>query len=70
MSDGRRLEVDGEEFVVRRGVEGGTHYHWVSGPNSNYGFSSSYAGDGIDEHVHAIRGFLAMVDPATGYIGD
>ena len=62
------LEVDGEIFAVRsRG--GGTDYDWVSGPNKDYGFSSS---GGVDDpreaHRESIRAFLGMIDPSTGYI--
>src|ERR1700683_4675510 len=27
------LDVDGERFAVRRAGDGGTAYHWLSGPN-------------------------------------
>ena len=70
-----RLEVDGEEFVVRQRSESGIQwdYDWVSGPNKGYGFSSALGGPmeiTHEHHVQNIRSFLAMVDPETGYIED
>jgi hypothetical protein len=66
------LVVDGERFAVRRGWGGGgVAYDWLSGPNPGYGFGSSGAIDRpADEHRESIRTFLAMIDPATGFIGD
>ncbi|MEX2290664.1 MAG: hypothetical protein WD794_10095 [Mycobacteriales bacterium] len=65
------LDVDGEVFAVRDGGDGGTHYHWVSGPNRHYGFGSSGAPDlPVEEHRKAIRTFLSMIDPKTGYIAE
>ena len=65
------LEVDGEQFAVRQAYDGGTAYDWLSGPNEGYGFSVSGPRiESRDEHRALIRGFLSMVDPATGYIGD
>ena len=69
-----RLTVDGEVFEVKRGTTPGHyHYAWVSGPNSGYGFSSTVS-DGSsltdEQHLDAIRDFLAAVDPTTGYIED
>ena len=66
------LDVDGELFTVRRGHDGrGTAYDWVSGPNKDYGFGSSANPDQpVDEHRRSIRNFLAMIDPATGYIAE
>jgi hypothetical protein len=65
------LEVDGEVFAVRRSRGGGTDYDRISGRNDGYGFGSS-AGPELpeEEHRRNIRGFLAMIDPATGYIAD
>lgn len=65
------IEVDGETFAVRRGLDGGTHYDWLSGPNPSYGFASS-GGTGCDEEWHraSIRSFLSMIDPSTGYIAE
>ena len=66
----RTLEVDGEEFAIRRSPDGGTYYDWISGRN-DYGFSSSEGPDQADElHRDCIRGFLAMIDPDTGYIAE
>jgi hypothetical protein len=63
------LEVDGETFVLRPAENGGTHYAWVRGRNEDYGFSVSLGhGAPLDEHRVAIRSFLALVDPTTGYI--
>jgi hypothetical protein len=66
------LVVDGERFAVRRGGGGGgVYYDWLSGPNPGYGFGVSGAVDQpANEHRESIRTFLAMIDPATGFIGD
>lgn len=64
------LEVDGELFAVRARL-GGTDYDWISGPNTSYGFSTTAPPDrSHDEHRQHIRGFLEMIDPATGYLAD
>lgn len=65
------LTVDGETFAVRRrDDDGSNHYVWISGPNDGYGFSMSGGCEPISHelHVAAIRGFLASIDPATGYL--
>ena len=65
------VTVDGETFAIRRREDDGSnHYGWVSGPNDGYGFSVSGHGEPIshEQHVIAIRGFLASIDPATGYV--
>jgi len=63
------LEVDGETFAVRPNDFGGTDYTWLSGPNPGYGFGASPTPNlSLDEHRENIRGFLAIVDPTTGYI--
>lgn len=70
------LHVEGETFVVRERDEERPgrrtySYDWVSGPNPGYGFSSS--GPFVpaeDEHVEAVRAFLAEIDPETGYLPD
>jgi hypothetical protein len=65
------VDVDGEEFTVRRGWGGGTVYDWVSGPNKGYGFGSSETSSRpAEQHRDAIRAFLAGVDPTTGYLSD
>jgi hypothetical protein len=65
------LDVDGEVFAVRQGWGGGTAYDWLSGPNPGYGFGSSAPANRPEpEHEEDIRGFLAQIDPATGFIGD
>ncbi|MET7423724.1 hypothetical protein [Dactylosporangium sp. NPDC005555] len=69
-----RLEVDGQVFSVAGRPErpGQYDYTWVSGRNPGYGFSSARsdaAPPTTAEHVAAIRGFLAQIDPETGYIG-
>ena len=64
------LEVDGEVFELRPDGRGGTHYDWVSGPNSGYGFTMSPTAESAAEHRDNVRGFLSMIDPATGYIGE
>ncbi|MEV0428212.1 hypothetical protein [Micromonospora sp. NPDC050495] len=63
------LEVDGEVFACRPNEFGGTDYTWISGPNPGYGFGvSPTPNPSLDDHVENIRGFLGVVDPATGYI--
>lgn len=65
------LAVDGELFEIRPGQYGGTSYDWITGPNKGYGIASSGPPDQpAEEHQREIRGFLAMVDPRTGYIED
>ena len=73
----KRLRCDGETFELRPARSGGTHYTWLSGPNEGYGFTTSAvlpeAGPGrIDDegHLANIRGFLAIIDPDTGYVAD
>ena len=65
------LTVDGEIFAVRRrDDDGSNHYDWTSGPNDGYGFSVSGSREprSREQHVVAIRDFLAAIDPATGYL--
>jgi hypothetical protein len=68
-----RLDVDGEVFTVaaRPGRPGQYDYTWISGQDSEYGFTSARS-DGqpstLADHEDAIRSFLAHVDPETGYI--
>ncbi|WP_207922641.1 hypothetical protein [Micromonospora sp. KC606] len=65
------LEVDGEMFALRPNEFGGTDYTRLSGPNPGYGFGVSPTLNlSLDEHMENIRGFLAIVDPTTGYIED
>jgi hypothetical protein len=65
------LEVEGELFALRPAKHGGTHYTWLSGPNKDYGFSSSATpNESLKEHRESIRAFLAQIDPTTGYIED
>jgi hypothetical protein len=65
------LDVDGELFAVYASKDGGTHYTWLSGPNKDYGFSSSASpNESMEEHRESIRVFLAQIDPTTGYIED
>ncbi len=72
--ESERVTVDGEAFDVRTGeVPGQYHYDWVSCPHQDDGFSSA-ASHGrsltTEQHVHAIRDFLAAVDPTTGHLED
>jgi hypothetical protein len=68
-----RVEVDGQlfEILARPDRPGQYDVAWVSGPNPGYGFSSA-SSDGsamsMGDFEEAIRGFLAQVDPETGYI--
>jgi hypothetical protein len=65
------LDVGGERFAIRRAGDGGTAYDWLSGPNRGYGFASSGTPNrSVEDHREHIRGFLAMIDPNTGYIRD
>ena len=64
------LEVDGEVFEPRPHGFGGTHYNWISGPHPGHGFSMSPTPDSFEQHQASIRGFLSMVDPASGHIDD
>lgn len=63
----REVTVDGAVFRIRTS-ESGTHYDWISGPNEDYGFASSAGPTTIADDEEAIRHFLSMVDPATGYL--
>ena len=67
------MVVDGERFDVmeRDGEPGVFELRWVSGPNADYGFTTSTSsGEGQSEAEleDAIRNFLSQVDPSTGYI--
>jgi len=65
------LDVDGEIFAVRPNKSGGTDYTWLNGPSPGYGFGAGPTRNlSLDEHTANIRGFLAIVDPTTGYIED
>jgi predicted kinase len=66
-----RLVVDGEEFSVTTRGHGQYGYSWTSGPNRGYGFTSFTTDRSpipAARHARAVRDFLAMIDPATGYI--
>lgn len=65
-----RIVVDGETFDVDH-AGGANHLTWVSGPNAGYGFTLGRSDDTAlteDEARVAARGFLASVDPETGYL--
>jgi hypothetical protein len=68
------LEVDGERFAVHPVVDPATGYTdtgytWLSGPNKEYGFAiGGPPNPSLEDHKQAIREFLAMVDPTTGYL--
>lgn len=67
------VTVNGETFRVRRRDRWTYDYDWVSGANPGYGFTS---GSSVavkrtrEDHEEAIRGFLAGIDPQTGYLYD
>jgi len=68
-----RVEVDGQLFDVLAHPDrpGQYHFEWVSGPNPGYGFTSASSDRSamtMPDFDDAIRGFLAQVDPETGYI--
>ncbi len=55
------VEVDGEEFAVRRSVDGGTDYECVSNPALDLGFATSDSPDRrVAEHVADIRESLRL----------
>jgi hypothetical protein len=66
------MTVDGQDFRVRArtGEPGVYDFDWLSGPH-DYGFTSA-GGDRTpltpQEAEEHIRGFLAQINPATGYI--
>jgi hypothetical protein len=76
-----RLTVDGETFkvTIRPDEQHAYDYDWETGPHS-YGFSSwvRVAGDPaaviapmtVNDHRRAIRNFLDLINPETGYIGE
>ena len=73
--DDFELAVDDERFhVVYDATQPGAyHYTWLTGPAPGYGFtsqSSSLDRRAVEHHLEAIRTFLKMVDPTTGYIED
>jgi hypothetical protein len=70
-----RLSVDGDVFDVAYDPTqpGAYHYTRLTGPAPGYGFTrrrSDHVRSTSAEHVEAIRSFLGMVDPVTGYIED
>ncbi len=69
--DAVTLEVDGEVFLVRTTGRGSYGYTWASGPNDGYGFGLSGPPVGsLEEHRTHIRGFLAGIDPDTGFLAE
>jgi hypothetical protein len=70
------LDVEGERFAVRVVVDPVTGYTdsgytWLSGPHEGYGFGVGGPPDpSMEEHRQRVREFLAMIDPATGYLED
>jgi hypothetical protein len=73
--DQLQLNVDGETFDIRYDLSqsGAYHFHWVSGPNQSYGFTSrisTHERMTHDQLVERARGFLQLVDPRTGFIED
>ena len=66
----RHRVVDGERFTVGR-RDGGYDFGWDSGPNVGYGFSVRRSDGEVLEGAELdelARGFLADVDPRTGFI--
>jgi hypothetical protein len=58
------LEVEGELFALRPNKHGGTHYTWLSGPNKDYGFSSSStSNESLEEHGRASAPSLLRLTP-------
>jgi hypothetical protein len=69
-----RLTIDGEELDVQERPDepGAYDFAWLSGPNPDYGFSvrrSDRAALSRSELEAEARGFLAQIDPGTGYLG-
>lgn len=75
------LIVDGETFTVTcRPAEGQYAYDWISGPNPDYGFSTTLHQAGgprphppppiltRTQHEQSIRDFLSQINPDTGYL--
>ncbi|GGO68445.1 hypothetical protein [Nonomuraea cavernae] len=66
------MTVDGQDFRIREraGRPGEYDFDWLSGPHE-YGFGITRAAGAamtLAEMEEAIRGFLAEIDPATGYL--
>ncbi|GAA1364828.1 hypothetical protein [Brevibacterium luteolum] len=69
----RRLTVDGEQFRIRQTGRTEYYYDWLTGPNPDYGFAGgTYPPSKLtdDDHIEAIRDFLADIDPETGYLSE
>jgi hypothetical protein len=74
MDDPVVMTIDGQDFRIRARAEepGAYDFDWLSGPH-DYGFGisrSDVSAMSLPEMEEAIRGFLAQIDPATGYIED
>lgn len=52
------VEVDGERFAIRRSVDGGTDYEWLTGPDQGWATSGSPDRRPYDAHVAALRDSL------------
>jgi hypothetical protein len=68
------VTVDGQDFrVCERAQQPGTYdFDWLNGPNE-YGFGISRSADcpmSLPEMKDTIRGFLAGIDPVTGYLAE
>ncbi|MET0844296.1 MAG: hypothetical protein ABWY23_10610 [Mycetocola sp.] len=73
--DRLQLTVDGAVFDVAYDPSqpGAYHYTRRTGPAVGYGFTHrnfDHSKNTTDEHIEAIRRFLRMVNPVTGYIED
>lgn len=69
----RQLTVDGEQFRIRQTGRREYHYDWLTGPNPGYGFAGgTYPSSTLtdEDHIEAIRDFLAEIDPETGYLSE
>lgn len=69
------LIVNGELFHVREkaGIPGDYDFDWLSGPNNGFGFglaTSDRSRLSVEELREQISGWLAMIDPETGYTSD
>lgn len=68
------FEVEDETFEVEWHDEDpfGFHADWLSGPNTDYGFSSGGGGSTPERSDirDALRDFFKQVNPKTGYIDE
>ena len=69
------VDIAGEVFSIRErpGEPGVYDFTWLTGPNPGYGFTlgtSDHAPLPAEYLEDEARGFLAQIDPETGYLRD